>query len=1260
MTSRFPIFAFFIVFLTLSHAFAGSLIWVERKSDNDRDLLISRGIPLIEEFSSGFLAEGDANLVQTGLDQLGFRSQVLDKDADRSSYAVFAFRNGTSRPDALASCGTALWSRENWTLLKVRMPMSARCAENTAWFSRLLSRSQLRPAVPPPAEYLAAPFAVKPLVQDMVNSLTNTKIQAHWNDVVTSTSTRYSTSSGCQTAAQAVFNKLQSYNLNPVFQNHTSGHAPNVIGTRVGAVYPDRVYIVIGHLDDFPSSGPAPGADDNASGSSLVTMLGDVMSCYAFTNTIKFIAVTGEEFGLFGSTYYADDALARGENIQGVLNGDMIGWEGDGSPAPENLDLDYNSASQWLGLLFAQCAQDYGTGCVVDAFSCPSLTASDHAPFWANGWSAVCGITDNEGYCGHGGNYPFYHTSNDTIPNCGDPSFYYGAARAYIATLGHLADPFKIRFDRDAVGCSASVLITVGDRDLNTNPSVQESVAVQVWSTTEPGSETVVLTEQDNNSMLFSGTLTTTPDPPVGGDGLVSVTEGDTLTAQYTDAVACNGSVNVAYTDAATVTDCAAPVISNVAAGNITPDSALVTWNTNETANSRTTHAPAPGPPVINTDDLSTFGTSHAITITGLNSCTDYVFTVTSADTVGNSFTDNNAGSFYNFSTGGLGYFLSDDAENGDSDWIPGGTGTSDFHLDTCKSNSPTRSWKAGSAACPGVYASGVTTTLTSTSTFSIEIGSKLRFAENHITQPGSDLCKVQISTNGGSSWTSLDSYSGDSGGWQAKDYDLSAYAGSSARIRFLFTSNASVSYEGWYIDDIQVTRTIPCVPAFANKQTTVIDTCALGGAGNNNGILDPGETAVLQIAAVNLGSVPATVVSGHLSTSTPGVTVTDADAAFPDIGPGATRISVAPHFTIDVAASVPCGADLQFHMDLTTDQGPLGYDFAIPVGAPTTATVLYNPTDVPVPVPDSGSITSTIDITDTHAIRDVNITLNILHPFDADLDVMLLGPGAAPPVELSTDNGGSGDNYTNTVFDDQSAASITDGTAPFTGAFHPEGHLSDINGLGANGAWTLNLVDDASGNSGMLLSWSMTVTTDTGGACTLCAPAPTCLFCDEFDDDGAEWSYLKPAWNRTGGKLVAIPGRKAIAVAVPAFTGCTNCYVESTMESAGGPGNKLWMLGWFIDKKNTVELLMKEGSDKWILKQRVNGKIVAKASISSAIAPNVAYTARITFDGSLFRLAIDGAEVLTLAPGSPVLQGTVGFAASGTTGSFEYVHVNP
>ena len=72
---------------------------------------------------------------------------------------------------------------------------------------------------------------------------------------------------------------------------------------------------------------------------------------------------------------------------------------------------------------------------------------------------------------------------------------------------------------------------------------------------------------------------------------------------------------------------------------------------------------------------------------------------------------------------------------------------------------------------------------------------------------------------------------------------------------------------------------------------------------------------------------------------------------------------------------------------------------------------------------------------------------------------------------------GGSNDNFTNTVFDDDAAESILDGTAPYSGSFRPVGDLSLLEGESVNGTWTLEVYDQARRQTGTLESWTLTVT---------------------------------------------------------------------------------------------------------------------------------------------------------------------------------------
>ncbi|MDX2130764.1 MAG: proprotein convertase P-domain-containing protein [Planctomycetota bacterium] len=142
--------------------------------------------------------------------------------------------------------------------------------------------------------------------------------------------------------------------------------------------------------------------------------------------------------------------------------------------------------------------------------------------------------------------------------------------------------------------------------------------------------------------------------------------------------------------------------------------------------------------------------------------------------------------------------------------------------------------------------------------------------------------------------------------------------------------------------------------------------------------------------------------------------------------------------------------------------------------------------------IPDSvgPSVQDTITVTGgPTSIMDMAVTINITHTWDADLDIVLVRNGQT--LHLTSDNGGSGDNFVDTRFIDAAATSITTGAAPFTGDYRPEGgnpgwtgtivipgvflaDLAGFNGQDANGAWDLVIDDDAGGDVGTLNSWTL------------------------------------------------------------------------------------------------------------------------------------------------------------------------------------------
>ena len=126
---------------------------------------------------------------------------------------------------------------------------------------------------------------------------------------------------------------------------------------------------------------------------------------------------------------------------------------------------------------------------------------------------------------------------------------------------------------------------------------------------------------------------------------------------------------------------------------------------------------------------------------------------------------------------------------------------------------------------------------------------------------------------------------------------------------------------------------------------------------------------------------------------------------------------------------------------------------------------------DTPVHISD-GSLASTTNRiwipaggTTVPKLEDVDVNVDITHPSDADLDISITHNGVT--VNLSSDNGGNGQNYTRTVFDDSAATSITAGSAPFTNSYKPESPLSAFNDMDPQGIWTLNVRDDTGTLSG-------------------------------------------------------------------------------------------------------------------------------------------------------------------------------------------------
>lgn len=136
-----------------------------------------------------------------------------------------------------------------------------------------------------------------------------------------------------------------------------------------------------------------------------------------------------------------------------------------------------------------------------------------------------------------------------------------------------------------------------------------------------------------------------------------------------------------------------------------------------------------------------------------------------------------------------------------------------------------------------------------------------------------------------------------------------------------------------------------------------------------------------------------------------------------------------------------------------------------------------------PIAIPDNDTVTgasSTITVTGGPAsIQFVSVNMSVTHTFDADLDIILESP-VGTLIELSSDNSGNGDNYTNTVFTDVTNQLVVYANAPVSGEFQPENPLAGFNGEDANGDWVLHVYDDVASDTGALETWQLTFMNNT------------------------------------------------------------------------------------------------------------------------------------------------------------------------------------
>ncbi|MDI6804523.1 MAG: M28 family peptidase [Bacteroidota bacterium] len=251
---------------------------------------------------------------------------------------------------------------------------------------------------------------------------------------------RHKLQPGNNKAAQYIYEKFQRFGLTAQYDSFSTT-GKNVIGTKVGTHFPNKYYVVCGHFDDMPIETIAPGADDNASGTAGVIELARILSQYNPQYTIKFIGFDEEEQGLVGSIYYATQARNRNDTILGVINLDMIGYDGN-NDGKINVHSKNVANTVEIANDFVNNIATYNIGLVPVIVA--SQPYSDHESFLAKNYGAILVIEDNNDF------HPYYHTTSDRFQYINVP-YFHKMVKATMATLAKYALNLKIALEHTPI-----------------------------------------------------------------------------------------------------------------------------------------------------------------------------------------------------------------------------------------------------------------------------------------------------------------------------------------------------------------------------------------------------------------------------------------------------------------------------------------------------------------------------------------------------------------------------------------------------------------------------------------------------------------------------------------------------------------------------------------------------------------------------------------------------------------------------------------
>lgn len=398
---------------------------------------------------------------------------------------------------------------------------------------------------------------------------------------------------------------------------------------------------------------------------------------------------------------------------------------------------------------------------------------------------------------------------------------------ALLVTNGADQSPVgRVSFDKRVYSCSDPISVSVSDSDLRG----KGRTSVVVTSRLTGDSETFTLNEVEAPSGIMRATLTCNNGTAVQNNGVLSIVNGDTMTARYNDATLGGDGKPLVATVTATL-DCTAPALSDVFVKPITDDTATINVKAAEAAQMTIIYGPAG-----NESQYQISGTSNDIsqsfTLTNLIPQTPYFYKVKLVDLAGNTATASDIGDVYfAFQTRSRVVGFGDDMESGGGAWTHSArVGSDDWQVVSSPyAKSAGKVWRVSDPSARKDASLFSPSIALPAGKARLEFWHTFEFEQAGLTS-GYDGSVLEISKDNGTTWSDLggliveggynsriSSYFGNplagrqawSGGTLGTMHrvlvNLDTYAGKTVKLRWRIGCDSSFGGEGWLIDNASV-----------------------------------------------------------------------------------------------------------------------------------------------------------------------------------------------------------------------------------------------------------------------------------------------------------------------------------------------------------------------------------------------------------------------------------------------------------------------